>query len=132
MFKKNNDDINKYLINMSKSKVKKKYELLNNKLHDKQYIFKDLPIDDTEYKYLNNSLNTKKTNVYNQNDILNICYNTNKYEDFCNELIDDNSRTIDKTYNLKTKRYKNLPYNIYNNKSSTNKDLYGELKEKFL
>ncbi len=123
MFKKENDNINKKIINMNKSKLDGKYQILNNILSKNEYIYKDVSIDEID----ENIIQKIYKKDIDMSDIHDICFNINNKMPYCKKLKEgfqsldnitiDYNKTRQKYQQFKIQNINKTKYysNYYNN-----------------
>jgi hypothetical protein len=123
MFKKNNDKTNDNIINMYKSKLYGKYNILNEVLSRNEYIYKDVAIDEIDSSIVP-SIQRREPDM---NNVYDICFNTDNKMPFCKTLkegfksLDDIDTHVNNNQKKKDKpkqRMNNRNYysEYYNNK----------------
>ena len=112
MFKRDNDNTNKKILNINKNKLHGKSDILNDILLKNKYIYKNVAIDNIDESIISN-ITKEKMNINNAFDI---CYNTNNNTQFCKTLKENfksiESESID--YNIKSNNIINKTSNYFN------------------
>lgn len=82
MFKTDNDTKNDKIINLYKSKLYGKYDILNDVLSRNEYIYKDVAIDEIDSSIIPNMQKRDS----DMNNVYDICFNTDSKMPFCKTL----------------------------------------------